>query len=402
MRRTLIIAAIVIVLLGGGLLAYFYFFANTTSVEIAPLGGNNLPIAGQGTIPTGGEEGASMQNSDTDGAVTISARLVKISAGPVTPGAAVADIKAVSATSSPEIIVNYIERQSGNVFSYRVEAAILTRISNKTVPGIIMASWLPDASLAFVRYLSGTDFSTVNTYALPSDGSNGFFLRQNLADIAVAPTRILTLTSGVNGSVASLMRTDGTTVSTIFTTPLSALRVSFAGKNKYLAFTKPSVKLPGNAFLVDSEGRFSRIAGPRGGLVAMASPQGKWVLVSFVSDDAMRMELVNAVTGEITPLPVATIADKCVWTTDDSAIYCGVPVNPPFDLNYPDDWYQGAVRFNDRIWKIQVSGRYAQMVLDFPTETKGSLDAEALAVNPAGTVLVFVNKNDGSLWSYKL
>jgi hypothetical protein len=261
--------------------------------------------------------------------------------------------------------------------------------------------WLPNGSFAFTRYLSGSDFSIINTYALPATGTGGFFLSQNLADIAVSATGILTLSSGVNGSNASLLRTDGTRPVAIFSTPLSSLRISFAGK-QYLATTKASASLPGSAFLVSTDGNFSRIAGPYDGLVALASPLGKWVLVSYVLNTSMQMELVNAATGETLRLPVATIADKCVWATDDSAVYCGVPVNPPARASYPDDWYQGAVQFSDRIWKIQVSGRYAQLVLDFPKETKGSLDVQAPAINPASTMLVFVNKNDGSLWGYSL
>ena len=398
MRRTLIITIIVLALLGIGAAVYFYIFASSGVIVTPPLGGG-LPIAGESAqIP----EGAGVANAPSGAPVSVSARLVKISAGPVVPGEAVVNIKAANASSSPEVAVSYIERQSGNVFSYKVGAATLTRISNKTFPGIQTAAWLPDASLAFVRFLSGADFSTINTYALPANGANGFFLSQNLADLAVASTSVLTLASGVNGSVASLSRTDGTRASTVFTMPLSAARVSFAGKNQYLAFTKPSAEVPGSAFLVDSTGRFSRISGPRSGLVALASPLGKWVLVSSILDGAMRMELVNTSTNETIALPVATIADKCVWAADDSTIYCGIPLNPPFDANYPDDWYQGAVSFTDRLWKIQVAGRYAQLVLDFSEETKGSLDAEALAVDPAGTVLVFVNKNDSSLWSYRL
>ncbi len=400
MRRTLTIVSTIIVLVGIGTGVYFYFFANTTGVTIAPPEGGGLPIAGQGTMPITGN------TPDTEAPVgapvSVSARLVKISPGPVALGAVVIDHKAVNASSSPEVAVSYIERQSGNVFSYKVGAATLTRTSNKTVPGIQTASWLPDGSLAFVRYLSGTDFSTINTYALPSNGSNGFFLPQNLADVAASPTRVLTLSSGVNGSTVSLRRIDGTSPSTVFTTHLSALRSSFSGKSQYLVFTKPSMTLAGNAFLIETSGRFSRIAGPHNGLVALASPLGKWILVSFVQEGSMRMNLINTATAESIPLPVATIADKCVWTADDSVIYCGIPVNPPSDFNYPDDWYQGAVPFNDRLWKIQVDGRYAQLVLDFSAETKDSLDAEALAINPANTVLVFVNKNDGSLWSYSL
>ncbi len=401
MRRALIIIAIVIVLLGAGTVAYFYFFAKTATVEVAPSGSASLPIVG-GAAQTLATRETGTTTTPTNTPTPVSARLVQISAGPIVPGEMVTDSKS-SASSSPEVTVSYVERQSGNVYSYLVHAGVLTRTSNRTVPGIQAAAWLPDASLAFVRYLSGTDFSTINSYALPADGSGGFFLPQDLSDIAVSSTSVLTLASGVNGSVASLSRTDGTHSSEIFTTPLSAVSISFAGKNQYLAYTKPSATLPGAAFLVDSKGNFSSIAGPLPGLVAKASPSGKWVLVSYTNGGVLQMELVNTTTNEMLPLPVATIADKCVWTTDDSAIYCGIPMSPPSGFNYPDDWYQGAVSFSDRIWKIEVSGRYAQLVLDFSKENNGvPLDAEALTIDPLETTLVFINKNDGSLWSYSL
>ena len=395
MRRTLIIASILVVLIGIGAFVYFYFFADRSGVTVAP-GNANLPVAGQGT--TGGDDTIGTNNAP----VPVTARLVKISEGPVVPGEVVVNIPAINASSSPETTVYYIERQSGNVYTYQTRAGTITRTNNKTIPGILSADWLPDASFAFVRYLSGDNFSTFNTYALPSSDSGGFFLSQNIADIAVSSTSILVLASGVNGSVGSLKHTDGTNLSQIFTTPLSSLHVSFAGESHYLAYTKPSATLTGDAFLVNSEGRFSRIAGPHNGLVALSSPSGKWAVVSYTLDTMMQMELVNTETGDTVALPVATIVDKCVWTTDDSTLYCGIPVSPASGYAYPDDWYQGAVHFSDRIWKIDVSDRYAQLVLDFPKETKDSLDAQALAIDSLDTVLVFMNRNDGSLWSYSL
>ncbi|MFA5997780.1 MAG: hypothetical protein WC814_00035 [Candidatus Paceibacterota bacterium] len=397
MRRILTIGAIVIVLLGVG--SYFYFSTDSANIVVAPPGSTGLPTAGPGAALPGETEGAS---GVLPGAPTpVSARLVKISAGPVVPGEVIVN-KAGSASSSPEVAISYIERTSGNVFTYLARAKTLTRTSNRTIPGIQSASWLPNASSAFVRYLSGEDFSTINTYALPANGVGGFFLPQNLASVAVSSTGVLMTASGVNGSTASLARTDGTRASQIFTTPLSAIHTSFAGKSQYLVYTKPSSSLPGTAFLVDSAGRFSRIAGPLYGLAALASPSGKWVLVSYTLDGAMQMKLVNTTSGADIALPVATIADKCAWTENDSSLYCGIPMDPSSNARYPDDWYQGAEHFSDRVWRIDVASRYAQLVLDFNTETDAALDAEALAVDPLATVLVFVNKNDGSLWSYSL
>lgn len=408
MNRTTLIALVVVAIIALGGAVYFLFFTGSPSVTVAPAGSASLPVAGKTPAQTstnGSGNGTGGTNSVPNAPVAVTARLVQISSGPVVPGEVVVDIKAANASSSPTTAVSYIDRSSGNVFSYTVGTKTITRTNNKTVPGIQSASWLPDASLAFVRYLSGTDFSTINTYALPSTtatSSTGFFLPQNLSDISVSSTSVLTLASGVNGSIASLSRTDGTKPVTLFTTPLTSLRASYAGKNQYLAYTKPSATLSGYAYLVSSLGRFSRIAGPESGLVALASPSGKWVLVSSVQGSTMQMELINTATNASIPLPVATIADKCVWTNDDSSIYCGVPISPSSSYAYPDDWYQGAVQFSDRIWKIDVAGRFAQLVLDFKDANSGTLDAYALALNPSRTTLVFVNKNNSSLWSYSL
>ena len=212
MQRTFIIIAVVIVLAGVGAGVYFYFFANTPSVTVAPTGSSSLPVAEQGAPP-------GTTSSAPGSPVVVSPRLVQITTGPVVPGESVVDIKAANASpvgnqisngasSSPDAAVSYIARESGNVFSYLTKARVLTRTSNRTLPGIQSAAWLPNASTTFVRYLSGDRFSTINTYALPASGSGGFFLSQNLSDIAVSSTSVLTLVSGVNGSIGSLVRVE--------------------------------------------------------------------------------------------------------------------------------------------------------------------------------------------------
>lgn len=405
MRRAFIIIAVVIVLAGVGVFVYLRFFANP-SVVVTSANEAGFPSAGQGATSTSQASGAFA----AAGPVSVSARLVQIAKGPVALGESVIDASSTPAslssatlgTSTSDVLVSYIDRQSGNVYAYSENAGRIIRTSDKTLPGIESAFWLPGGQAAFVQYLSGADFSTVNTYLLQANGTNGFFLPQDLSGLDVSSSGILALASGVNGSVGSKERFDGTHAAQVFSTPLSSVRASFAGKNQYLVFTKPSGLLEGDAYLVGTSGLFSRIAGPLLGLSALASPSGKWVLVSYSEAGVMKMELVAAATGAVTPLPLGTIADKCVWTTDSSAIYCGVPVNPPAAGVYPDDWYQGTAHFADNLWKIDVAGRYAQLVLDFTKETGGSLDAESLAVDPSGSTLAFINKNDGSLWSYRL
>src|SRR3989344_5412181 len=199
MRRALIIGASIIVLFGAALAAYYYFFANTVSLSVAP--STSLPSAtsteSQTSFVGEGDEGQTFTSGDDSVAPTttqVTARLAKISAGPVVPGVVVVDVtETAMATSSTiskkgvtkivvvpttkvvDVNIKYIERQSGNIFSYLVRAGTLTRTSNRTLPGIAEAYWLPSGQTAYVRYLSGDTLSTINTYGLSADGSNGFF-----------------------------------------------------------------------------------------------------------------------------------------------------------------------------------------------------------------------------------
>ncbi len=394
MRRYLIIATTIIVLLGVGVVVYFYYFAKEPTVSVGFPTTTGLPTSGDQNKPI-------TSNEPPAPAAAVSARLIEVSKGPVVSGVVVTDSKALTASSSPQATLHYVERQSGNIFSYDVTTHTVTRTSNKTIPGIQSAAWTPNGVLAFVRYLGGTDFTTISTYGINATSSEGFFLAQNLADVAVSSSNVLTLASGVNGSVVSLVNLDGGNPRAVFSTPLSSVRTSFAGPGRYLLSTKASGTLQGEAFL-STGGAPSRIAGPHAGLVALSSPQGKWILVSYTGpNNSLQMELVNTGTGETIALPVATIADKCVWTNDEAALYCGIPQDVPA-TTYPDDWYQGAVHFTDRIWKINVADRFAQLVLDFTKESASPLDAISLAIDPSQSTLVFMNKNDGSLWSYSL
>jgi hypothetical protein len=399
MRRPLVIGFILLLFMAIGVWAYVYILNGEN--PLATLPDITLPGAGNATSSIPGTTVSEETGDFTVQPGATPPRLIQISKGPVALGTVVAQLPLAGATTT-DLMVSYIEQKGGNVFRYNTRTGTITRTSNRTVPGIMTAAWLPNASTAFVQYLSGNDFSTVNTHALKGDGSEGFPLPQNVTSLAVSSSSVLTLTTGVNGSIASVARSDGSRTTTAFTTPLTQLRVAFAGRGGYIAFTKPSQSLPGSAFLVNSAGQFTRVAGPSAGLVALPSPSGKWLLVSSTDQGKLRLNLVNLETQQELSLPLATVVDKCVWTLDETSIYCGIPISPSTRNTYPDDWYQGVVSFSDRIWKVDVQGRFAQLVLDFNEKTDRPLDAVALSVDPQGRFLAFVNKIDGSLWGYSL
>src|SRR4051812_19783831 len=107
MRRILLIFAILFIfgLIAGGL--YFIFFSGPSGVTVAPGGSPSLPVAGQGTGSTGTAVSASSTSPAFNNSVSVSARLVQISAGPVVPGEAVVDIRGTSSSTPTETTVRY-------------------------------------------------------------------------------------------------------------------------------------------------------------------------------------------------------------------------------------------------------------------------------------------------------
>ncbi len=409
-RRLVIITASILVVLGLVLAAVFLFMGNGRGlVATNPFGG-----AGDrdpGTLVPVGETGVPIQGAGE----IVAPRLLKITDGPVARGAIALYVPPITTTASttdasstPQVVtkpaeveVRYIERQSGNIYSFRIHERTATRISNKTLPGIQEASWLSDGSRAFVRFLEQDSggLEHVSTYMLPANGEGGYFLEKDLALVRAASTSVVALYSSGSGSVASVAGSGGTGGRTIFSTVLSSLNLAFAGSN-FIVTTKASANLDGYAFLVDQAGSFTRLLGPLRGLSTLPNESGSQVLFTYTDRNKLYTQVLDTANRTAVPLPLTTLAEKCVWTSDETTVFCAVPTSIAGTL--PDDWYQGARTFTDRIWRIDLASRVATLVIDPKELANETMDMEALTLDVASDVLVFMNRNDGSLWSYDL
>lgn len=404
-KRILIIVASVIVLIGLVVGAYLLFFSGPTlSVDVP---GNPFGSSGDRTeSELLGPDGQPIQGAGT----VVAPRLIRISDAPVAKGAValyIPPVPAVASSTEPEVPsdteVRFIERQSGNIYAFRVHDRLLTRVSNRTLPGVQEAVWTTDGARAFVRYLTraADGIEHIDTYALSAGGGEGYFLEQDLEQVAVRGTEtVFSLLPSSTGSVGSLSNPDGTDVRTLFTSMLSRLSTAFSGSD-IVATTKASSGLDGYAFLVNGTGgSFTRILGPLRGLATLPNPEGTAVLYSYVDSNRSYLQVLDLASRNSTTLPLVTLAEKCTWEPGGRAVYCGIPT--ALAGNVPDEWYQGAKTFSDRIWRIDLDTRLATLIIDPGQVADVQVDAVALTVDPMNDVLVFTNKKDGTLWAYDL
>ncbi len=396
-KRLLVIIASIVVVLGVLVGVYFIFFSGKGGV-----GTNPNPFVGAGDK----EPGSDVPTGPVEGAGTVVApRLIRITEGPVAHGSLALQIKTPGVSSTtPDLEdteVRYIERQSGNVYAFRLHDRTLTRTSNKTLPGVIDATWFTDGSQALARFVSnetGTD--SLATYVLSASGGEGYFLAPNLASVGVvASSSVYTLSSGSGGSSVSLINPSTGAISTAFTSPLSAVSVLPFGTSDFLVTTKPSQEVAGYSFIYSTKSKlFTRIVGPYSGLSTLPDPTSKRVLYSYVYRGKVLLAVVDTTDRTVIQLPVATLAEKCAWAPDGQSLYCGVPTALSTDL--PDAWHQGAKHFTDRLWNIDLGTRLATLIVDPLAVAETSIDMVALTLDPAEDALIFTNKTDGSLWAY--
>lgn len=409
MRRTLIIIGVIVLVVALAAAVYFLFFANKGPAITAGTGENPFGDTGSASVP-----GATDVGSTGTAGEEVAPHFVKITKGPVAYGALafnyqrLVDVATTSTSTSipvkPVTVtateIRYAERASGNLYAYDVTERSITRISNRTLPGIQEASWTPDGATVFLRFLShDSSKDQIDTYALPSTGEGGYFLEPNLSEVAVTgSSTLVTVLPSTSGAIATVAKTDGTNAKTLFSSPLAALRV-YGGKT-YMAATKASASADGYGFSVGADGTFTRLLGPLKGLTMLPSPSGKTVLYSFRSGNAVTGGILEVTSHVATALPLGILPEKCVWAANETAAYCAVPRT--LSGTWPDSWYQGTTSFSDRIWKVDLASRTAVLVLDPLQVGKVDIDAVSLAIDPKSDVLVFTNRVDGSLWMYDL
>ncbi|MBI2045997.1 MAG: hypothetical protein HYT28_01065 [Parcubacteria group bacterium] len=314
---------------------------------------------------------------------------------------------AVAFSRNGKTYIRYIEKRTGNVYEADTASYGNNRITNTTIPGVAEAFWNHDGSQMVIRYIDKDTGAIKNFGAKINELKNtleGAFLPDSIREIAVSPDAdkifyTLPFQTDTAGASANF---DGTKTLNIFNSPFSEWRVSWPLSKTIALATKSSFAASGYLYFLNTqtEALNSVLSGVRG-LLALPSPDGKYVLYSESTEDGFILNLFTRGNKAVTELPTSTLPEKCVWAKDSITLYCAAPLIIPMG-KYPDAWYQGIVSFSDDIWKINTETGFIDLVMQLEDEARVPIDALNPALSPDEDYLIFINKKDSSLWSLRL
>lgn len=307
--------------------------------------------------------------------------------------------------------VRFVARSNAAVYESDVDKKDIERLTVTYIPRIYEAYFGNAGDDVILRYLS-TDYQTIQTYLahIPKRADlainkdlTGEFLPENITEVAVSPDMKKYFYLFSSGETTNgIMGTFGTTTkSQILSHGFSEWLPTWTSAGTIVLTTKPSGTANGYSYGLDTiKKTMTKYLGATPGAYAILSPNAKTLLYSAAGTSvALNTKPVSG--GDSISLGIKTLADKCVWNTASTAVYCAVPTSIGTET-LPDSWYQGTVSFSDLLWKIDMINGISTLLSNPEQEIKTSLDITNLAIDPAESYIFFINKKDATLWSYSL
>lgn len=389
----IIIIGGVILLLVIGFLMYYFFpsFSRTPSGDDSGISGKSSGGLPQPEDTAGGSvPGTGGNGLPTPGTVspphTAPDTILQLSDVPVLS----------PAFTKKEDKILYYQKEGGDVFARDLAKSQSEKISHITIVGMTEAIWSPLRDRAAVFYI---DNETLKA-----------FLHINNTSVAVLPQNMTSFSWSPDGKFIgyglekdgkfNLATADaaGKNARTIFSNPLRDLRISWVTQDKIALQSPPSGLTEGFLFAYSrANGTLNKLFSSYG-LLSLWSPDGTRIITSSTNGQGKNLSLMvrDAAGGELYATGLATFPQKCVWA-GNKEIYCGVPESYPAEAVLPDSYLRGEFHTADRLVRIDVEKKEIRTVFN-----EGNFDIENLLITKKKDYIIFVDRNNGTLWRLKL
>lgn len=288
--------------------------------------------------------------------------------------------------------VVYIEQGTGHLYRIDLTSGEEVRLTNTTIPTVTTADLNQDASAVVLVtglpgeravFLGQRADDAIERVSLPPTAENFTFISTSSLLYSVPGA------TGARGYVYNLLDNQQREV---FTSPFRDIDVHYVADDIFIS-NQPAVELEGGIYEITGT-TVTPITNPVFGLVALFGDN--WYARSYSRENQLFSELVSRDDESIVSVPSGMIPEKCVWDTD--ILVCA----NPFEIEqhtYISDWYQGTLRANDALWRIDPVSGGAQLVINPERAVGRPLDMTEVSVSNSGDIF-FINRLDNSLWRY--
>ncbi len=312
-------------------------------------------------------------------------------------------------------IIRYMTRSGGLIYDQAVRKTEASKkITINPIPRVQESFFNDTGNQVIVRYFNNKIIETsVLKIVFPDSKAEnatvygelkGEFLPQNISFVTVSPDKkklfyLSPTTNGVSGTVYNF----ATGVKNIvFSSTFSEWLPQWASLKLINLTTKASSVTDGFTYSLNPETKkFEKVLGGKMGLTSNISPDGMKVLYSVSEEGKISTYVKDLKSGSDTQISPSTLAEKCVWTNDSLFVYCAGEMVEKYGT-FPDAWYQGKVSFEDAIWKYDVTDKDSEIVYNLKEKNGLSVDIINPMLNAKNDYLIFINKNDQSLWGLDL
>lgn len=400
-KKILVIVAFVLSVIGIATALYFTFFraappeATVTPGETETGGG--LPTSGTAgerpPVTTGGGNALPPSSPVANGGLTSTTAL--------TQGAV--ENATLSANGAS---VNFYNPADGKFYTVDKDGNLVL-LSDAEFPNVESVSWNGDANKAVMEFPDGTnivyDFATEKQTTLPKHWEDFQFSPTTdsieAKSMGVDPNNRWLVTTNADGSNVQAFQALGENADKV--------TVAWSPNNQVVAFSDTADSLSGGLdrkmiLPIGLNGENYRGLTVEGlGFLANWSPNGTQILYSVAgsySDNKPLLWLVDGTPATMGDdrhsLGINTWADKCTWHTV-TTIYCAVPQNLPNNSGLQRSLYED---YPDSVYKIEASTGKVTLVAIPDTE----IAMASLSVSSDGTLLYFIDTDDGTLRSMRL
>lgn len=318
------------------------------------------------------------------------------------------------AKDTKETIFRYIERGTGHLFEATEKNLTQSRLSNVTMPKIQEAFFDGSGNKVVLRYLR-EDSETIETFLgtlkeatttneqgniIKTTKIEGEHIDFNIDNLVIFENEINYLKRTSFGSDIFSMTFNNPSPQKVFSLSTSQWILQRPNKDIITMTTKADSRMPGFMFRYDlNTGKLFQILEDINGLTTLTSPDGKYVLLSQSRGSDLNLLVFNTEDKQFKRVGLDTLPEKCTWSkVEKTTFYCAVP-DYLMRTNYPESWYQGSIAFEDSIWKVDIESELYDNLLPAYQETDQSFDIKNLIVSENDEYLLFINKNDLTLWS---